>query len=190
LAAREISGQARSRASKLTGKPAAAGFPLAGEEAEMRTTSARALLVAGVVVLVLGAGVASTPAQSGSISAAKPTPTEVSRSTAKRYLAAVIAKTTSKAVWSSLYAPNVVMVDGGSGETVKGIDSSLRMWQQWLRSNPGLRITGSVWCAGPGWAAVTVTERTPTMLHRAVGIEEIRKGLIVREIDYYETTGR
>lgn len=156
----------------------------------MRTISARRLLVSGAVVLVLGAGAASPAAQSGSVSAVQPTPTEVSRSIAKRFLAAVIAKSTSKAVWSSLYAPNIVVVDGASGETFKGIDSNLRMWRGWLRSNPGLRITGSVCCAGPGWAVVVVTERTPSMLHRAVGIEKIRNGLIYREIDYNETTSR
>ena len=156
----------------------------------MRTTCVRQLLVAGAAVIVLGTGAAPPPAHSRSVSALQPTPTQVSRSIAKRFLTAVTAKSTSRAVWSSLYAPDVVVVDGASGATVEGIDSNLRMWREWLASNPGLRITGSVWCAGPGWAAVVVTERTPSMLHRAVGVEQIRKGLIVREIDYYETTSR
>jgi len=156
----------------------------------MRTISARRLLVVGAVVLVLGAGAAPPPAQSGSASSAQRTPTEVSRSIAKRYLAAAIAKTTSKVVWSSLYAPNVVVVDGTNGETLKGIDTNLRVWREWLRSNPGLRITGSVWCAGPFWAVVNVTEQTSSMLHRAVSILEIGNGLIVHETDYYETTSR
>jgi hypothetical protein len=155
----------------------------------MRTMSARRLLAAGAaVVLVLGAGAAPPPAMSRSASTGQRTPIEVSRSIAKRYLAASIAKSTSRAVWSSLEAPNVVMVDGGSGDTVKGIDSGLRMWREWLKSNPGLRVTGRVWCAGPGWAVVVVTERTASMLHRDVAILHISKGLIVREVDYYETT--
>lgn len=156
----------------------------------MRTISARRLQVVAAVVLVLGVGAASPPAGSRPATSAQRAPTEVSRSIAKRFLAVVVAKTTSKAVWSSLYAPDIVTVDGGSGETAVGLDRNLRMWRDWLRSNPGLRITGSVWCAGPDWAAVVVTERTQTMLHRAVGIEKIRKGLIVQETDYFETTTR
>ncbi|MGZ4353931.1 MAG: nuclear transport factor 2 family protein [Gaiellaceae bacterium] len=156
----------------------------------MRINSAGRLLVAGAVVLVLVAGAAPPPAQSGSASTAQRTLTEVSRSIAKRYLAATIAKSTSRAVWSSLYGPDVVVVDGPSGETLKGIDSSLRVWREWLRTNPRLRITGSVWCAGSNWAVVTVIERTPSMLHRDATTLKIRKGLIVREIDYYETTSK
>lgn len=154
----------------------------------MRPIRTRGLLVTGAIVLVLGAGAVSPPAQSGPAISAQRTPTEVSRSVAKKFLAVVISKKTSKAVWSSVYAPNIVSVDGGSGETMVGIDSNLRSWRKWLRSNPGLRFTGSVWCVGPDWAAVIVTERTPTMVHRAVGIEKIRNGLIVREVDYYQTT--
>jgi hypothetical protein len=138
-------------------------------------------------MLALGAGATSRPAQSGSIHAVQPTPTEVSRSVAKRYLAASVAKSTSRAVWSSIESPDIVMVDGGSGVTVKGIDAGLTMWRAWLRSNPGLRVTGSVWCAGAGWAGLVITERTTSMLHRDVTILRITKGRVVREIDYFET---
>lgn len=140
-----------------------------------------------MVVLVLGAGAAVLAANGGAEHAVRPTPTGVSRSIAEKYLAVAIAKKTSRASWLSVYAPNIVVVDGASGETFRGIDSNLRMWREWLRSNPGLRMTGSVWCAGPDWAVVVVTERTPTMFHRDVGVEKIRNGRIVHEIDYYET---
>jgi hypothetical protein len=154
----------------------------------MGTIRSWRLLAVGAASVVLGAGTAVLARTSGAAHTSRPT--DVSRAIAQKYLDLSISKKTSRALWLSVYAPDIVIVDGGSGQTTVGLDSNLRMWRNWLRSNPGLRITGSVWAAGPNWAAVVVTERTQTMLHHDIGIEQIRNGRIVHEIDYYETTSK
>jgi len=155
------------------------------------------LIVVGVTVLVIaltsGGTSSVAPSHRGAALPPTSTPTNVARSIAGKYIAALDKLETSPLL--SILDPNVVDIDWADGTSPFYGASALAT--NWGGVLSGAHWRGSLWCAAPTWAAVTwrwwgsanaLTSKPFST--KGLSILDIKNGKIIRETIYWNVMGR
>ena len=147
-----------------------------------------------VVAVVCAVGAASLLVANATTGALQKSPTDVSRSVATKYIAALTSAKASRV--AAIFAPKGVEVDkaaGAGGATIQGAHDIASAWSTEVFGIPGYRFHGTLTCAAADWAVVNWVMQTNNSIYQGgkvrttgISILEITSGKIARETLYYE----